>query len=50
MLTRLDKVGDLKHSHNLKQVTFSNPSSTLLDTKLSLLMRSYGTKRYSLAK
>ena len=32
MLTRLDKVENLEHPHNLLQVTFSNPSSTLLNT------------------
>ena len=32
MLTRLDKVDNLKHSHNLWRVTFSNPSSAWLVT------------------
>ena len=30
MLTRLDKVENLEHLHNLWQVTFSDPSSVCL--------------------
>ena len=36
MLTSLDKVENLKYLLNLLLVTFSNPSSTLLDTRARL--------------
>ena len=36
MLARLDKVKNLEYSHNLWRVTFSNPSSALLDTRARL--------------
>ena len=40
MLTRLDKVENLEHSHNLWPVTFSNPMSALLDTHAQLHLNS----------
>ena len=36
MLTRLDKVENLEYSHNLWQVTFSNPSSARFVTRARL--------------
>ena len=36
MLARFDKAKNFAHQHNLLQVTFSNPLSTLLDTRTRL--------------